>query len=352
MRRSPIFRNSDARLRALEREAVTGGDLVSWKRVLAEARRTSQAASPNWISHILATAPSEADWREILALVPSESREAFLSPLRDEAVWELVISESGGAAKVPAWAEQPILATLELLPEDDRRHSYDLLRTVNEIRAERQALAQRAVGPLVEFAREREAERGRLFGGFCALGTQEDPGDNDTLNANRMGETHTRYALPEDFWIPPYLVSGDSVQGSSRSRANRQVFLARWGETPGVHDVYGGYSLSAVALRLRPDYPEEMLADLREAESYEDLDDTVRLNLEHDEKEEAWKNWVNFDWKRTLMGTYLELSEQIDELDNDDKKLRVLFDKAVEIRERSEDAYEFGPRGAISTSRT
>jgi len=344
VRRSPIFRNSDERLRALEREAIAHGDLVLWKRVLAEARRTGQDSDPRWLDQIVAAAPSEADWSEILALVPAET---FLLPLRDAVVWETVIAAMGGTPHVPEWAEQPIQATLETLPEDDRRYSYTLLRAANEIRAERQALALAAVGPLVELARASDWQG--AFGGFRALGNyQEDPGDNDDFRADQLRDVPGRYPLPQDFWIPPKLVSGDYIQGSSRSRANRQVFLARWGETPGVHDVHGGYGLSCVALRLRPDYPEELLADLRAAENYEDIDDddAARLELEQNEKDEAWKTWIDFDWKRTLMGTYPELSEKIDELDENDKKLHDLFDKAIETKERSEDAYEFGPQGA------
>lgn len=356
VRRSPIFRNSDDRLRGLEREAFASGDLASLMRLLFEARRTAVAVKQSWMDAIVAAAPGVDAWREVLATVPEQQHEVLLSSLRDARTWTFIIAAFRGtseAGRLPAWIEAPITATLEVLRGP---HSATVGRALRMARDELHGAAR---GPLAEFALESQRRRDTSLSqsGFFEVresapfepdepDEELEPLQDIQYGSLRRVDVPASGAIRADrYWMPEFLSSGHYVKGDSTSRANRDTFLMTWGATPGVRRVVGGYGFSGVLIRLDTQCPQQMLEDLATAREGYDLDEDRRHELEESERSEAWDTWIKDDMLRVLPATFPSLKDQIaDGLT--ERELYDLFYEATERHERSESPWGYGPQGA------
>jgi hypothetical protein len=350
---NPRRRNSDERFRELERRVLASpGDGAAWVALVREALRSGRGFDQAWVSPFTSSCRNAAAWEAMI--VP------FAATSRDPAAWEAMIrSRPMGRNTSPEW-EQPIEEMLGPLNEagdlTNAGRYYLLAQVYYNLRAARRLRENAVAGPVVELAIESEHDRtSQLFGGFFTRPSYADPLEGvAAIDADRLtqldrvrpSQVQGREATPPqrgDIWIPHWLVSGDYWQGDSHSRANKAVFLERWSDTPGVFPVTGSYSLEGVAIILGNEYPDGMIADLRESMGHSDLSEGRRLDLEHEEQAQAWGLYKH-DWPRVLADAFPKLAQQIEKLD--EEALRSLFDSGVEVIERSRDAWDSGPQGA------
>lgn len=89
-----------------------------------------------------------------------------------------------------------------------------------------------------------------------------------------------------------------------------------------------------------------MLNDLIVARDGEDLDDVAREALEAEERDEAWSNWIDHDFRRALREVFPELDDSIDDL-SDAKLRKLFFDAAWTLdHDDGESPWDYGPQGA------
>jgi hypothetical protein len=88
------------------------------------------------------------------------------------------------------------------------------------------------------------------------------------------------------YYIPSLLTFSD-YSGGTVERANCEEFLRRYGERPGIVQLYGGYGTTAVAIRRARLRDSDIAEDLASLADYSSLDDEAVSNLEFDLQNEA-----------------------------------------------------------------
>lgn len=105
-------------------------------------------------------------------------------------------------------------------------------------------------------------------------------------------------------FCPDYFSSGD-YGGSLCELSNLQTFLEDF-KSPGVFELYGGYSSSGLALDVRF-VTEEIIEDLGALQSYPLRSEDHLGALELEKEEEAWQSWAESEFRAVVIKESLEL---------------------------------------------
>jgi len=97
----------------------------------------------------------------------------------------------------------------------------------------------------------------------------------------------------------PFTMYSD-YSGSTVERSNCEVFLERFGKTPGVWPVYGGYGTCGVVVLVEKRADEEIKEVLDALEDYPLIDEEHMSNLELEIEDEDWDSWIKQDLRRML----------------------------------------------------
>lgn len=264
-------KNGDESLRDLERTAVNGGSLADWIRFDEAHKR------------LVGVVPAKAEYAEPLRAA-MERRDKFGE---DRNLW----SKLSRLDQLLSRSERALLLRdYPLARLADRRDTFELTSHG-----------------------KREIDEGAtdLYDGLDLVRISGDM---------KLGH----------LWLPSGLTCGDYVDGHLRTRSNRAVFLDRFSERPGIYAVTGGFHYQAVAVRLDVT-DEEVVTAIESVQEGESLDETHESNLEQEERNEAWGNWLAYDFRR-LLTPHAEslLNKTCVFASEDDEDLRGLFDRFVE----------------------
>ncbi len=140
-------------------------------------------------------------------------------------------------------------------------------------------------------------------------------------NSGRLGDIDW-----DCLFTPSYFTYSD-YSGSTVERSNCDVFIEKYGENPGVYELYGDYGTRGVAVKLSAITP-EMIEEFQALSDYPLMDEEHHSNLEFEMEQEAWGDWISGDFRRDLAKMFPDHEEEIDEMD--EAKLFDLFRERME----------------------
>lgn len=129
-----------------------------------------------------------------------------------------------------------------------------------------------------------------------------------------------------EYIMVPYC-GGSDYSGDSVTASNHRVFLKDFGKCPGVWNVYGGYGTYAIAVRIT-DLTQEMIEIINRLESYPVIDEDAMFEMELEQQNEAWENWVRSDFTKALIKAFPSEENTIGNMEDD--QLYELFRNAME----------------------
>jgi len=104
----------------------------------------------------------------------------------------------------------------------------------------------------------------------------------------------------ENCYLACELMEGsDYSNGRIVQESNQKVFLEEFAEFPGVHETYGGHNSFGIAVQIKH-LTDEMFEMFKALEDYSVLDESLMSEMELEQQGEAWKSWVESDFKKEL----------------------------------------------------
>jgi hypothetical protein len=114
--------------------------------------------------------------------------------------------------------------------------------------------------------------------------------------------SHSTHAADIDtLYFCPNWLSGSDYSGGVMTRSNFDVFMEAFEELEGVEIRYGGYASYWVCVRLDLLFTHEGIREMLESlEGYPILDEDAYSEAQIDAQEEAWGNWVRYEFIREI----------------------------------------------------
>jgi hypothetical protein len=119
----------------------------------------------------------------------------------------------------------------------------------------------------------------------------------------------------DTLYFCPNWLSGSDYSGGVMTRSNFDVFMGEFGELEGIETRYGGYASYWVCIRLDLLFTHEGIREMLESlEGYPILDEDAYSEAQIDAQEEAWGNWVRYEFIREIEK---KLDIELEEPEND-----------------------------------
>lgn len=164
----------------------------------------------------------------------------------------------------------------------------------------------------------------------CRIVRYEDWDGVNPYALSRLSYDHLHPVNAGDKVLPTDLVElplcgGSDYSGSLVEKSNHRVMLERYGDLPGVWDVYGGHGTFAVVVALRQK-DKDLWEDVRSmVDDYPLLDEEELSELEREDQDSQWESWVRSDFAREVSKQY-----RVDILACEDSDVRTLFETTAD----------------------
>lgn len=107
---------------------------------------------------------------------------------------------------------------------------------------------------------------------------------------------------PLDLFIPEHFAYSDYI-GSLVEKSNLEVFLEQFENVEGVYETRGGYGTRGLAIRI-DSISQDMIDIFNALENYPQIDDDHYLQLELQQEDEAWNDWLKMEFCRAIENKY------------------------------------------------
>lgn len=142
----------------------------------------------------------------------------------------------------------------------------------------------------------------------------------------------TRYTKPETkAYYLPGLLSGSDYSGTTVELSNFRCFKDQYKDQLGISiwTLFGGYSTFGIAIDWEK-ATDEMKETLQALDDYPVIDEGAMSQLECEQQDEAWDNYLASDFKRALGKKFTSEADELTLDEMEDSTLFALFRQAME----------------------